>query len=315
MRRVWHWLLLPAWIGSYWYGPPYTYGFGGNIAYTPWAGWHMGFGFGWSWGAATISVGWGWGAYPWWGGYGWGGYYPWAYGPGGGVMWGPRGGYGAWGPGYWGGINRQHVLTGGDRRQPSRDVRAATTRGPEIDGPLRQGARTTLEREPLRPASAASSETSTRATMRAARAGAPSIRRPEQPLSGAAVTVGNVGSGNQVSAGQGAIRGPGGNTTTVGGIKGQDAGALRVGDDLYAGKDGNVYKRGDDGGWDTVSRPEPRERDRTPQVDRSNLDRERASRAKGNDRAGAVRSGGYHGGARGGARGGGMPRGGGGRRR
>src|SRR5882672_1895353 len=39
----------------------------------------------------------------------------------------------------------------------------------------------------------------------------------------------------------------------------------------YAGKDGNVYKRGDDGGWDTVSRPEPREKDRTPQVDRSNL--------------------------------------------
>ena len=60
------------WIGSYWYGPPYTYGFGVSIAYTPWAGWHVGYGFGWSWGATTVAVGWGWGAYPWWGGYGWG---------------------------------------------------------------------------------------------------------------------------------------------------------------------------------------------------------------------------------------------------
>ena len=36
------------WIGTVWYGPPYTYGFGVNLAYTPWAGWHVGFGFGWS---------------------------------------------------------------------------------------------------------------------------------------------------------------------------------------------------------------------------------------------------------------------------
>ena len=91
----------PPWIGSYWYGPPYTYGFGASIAYTPWAGWYTGFGFGWMWGT-TVAVGWGWGAYPWWGGYGWGAYYPYAYYPGG-VAWGPRGGYAAWGPGYWSG--------------------------------------------------------------------------------------------------------------------------------------------------------------------------------------------------------------------
>ena len=92
----------PPWIGTYWYGPPVTYGFGGAVCYTPWAGWHVGFGFGWAWGVSTVAVGWGWGPYPWWGGYGWGGYYPYAY-YGGGVAWGPRGGYAAWGPGYWSG--------------------------------------------------------------------------------------------------------------------------------------------------------------------------------------------------------------------
>ena len=69
MRCLRDWLLLPALDRRYWNGPPYTYGFGVGLAYTPWAGWHVGFGFGWTWGA-TVAVGWGWGAYPWWGGYG-----------------------------------------------------------------------------------------------------------------------------------------------------------------------------------------------------------------------------------------------------
>ena len=111
--------------------------------------------------------------------------------------------------------------------------------------------------------------------------------------------------GGEKFGGQAAIRGPGGNTTTVGGIKGEQGGALRVGDDLYAGHDGNVYKRNDGGGWDQMTRPETRDRS---QVDRSQadraLDRERAGRSNGSHRSGAARSGGYHGGSRGGMRGG-----------
>ena len=64
-------------VGSVWYGPPLTYGFGTAITYTPWTGWTYGFGFGWSWGSMT--VGWGWGCYPWWGPVGWGYYYPYPY--------------------------------------------------------------------------------------------------------------------------------------------------------------------------------------------------------------------------------------------
>jgi hypothetical protein len=36
------------WVGSVWYGPPVTYGFGVSIRYTPWTGWTFGFGVGWS---------------------------------------------------------------------------------------------------------------------------------------------------------------------------------------------------------------------------------------------------------------------------
>ena len=122
---------------------------------------------------------------------------------------------------------------------------------------------------------------------------------------GRSATVGTVG-GGQVTAGQGVVRGPGGNTTTVGGIKGEDAGALRLGDDFYAGKDGNVYKRQEGGGWDQVTKPQPRDGAARPEnFDRSSLDRQRNARDAGNYRSGAARSGGYHGGSRGGTRSGG----------
>ncbi|WP_242489299.1 autotransporter [Pseudomonas sp. TH08] len=49
------------WVGSVWYGPPVTYGFGVAMRYTPWTGWTFGFGFGWSWGGSTVAMGWGWG--------------------------------------------------------------------------------------------------------------------------------------------------------------------------------------------------------------------------------------------------------------
>jgi hypothetical protein len=90
------------WIGSVWHGQPITYGFGAAPAYTPWTGWSMAYGFGWSWGSAVSAAGWGWGTYPWWGALGWG----WAWGPA--YPWAPasavasaRKGAAAWGPGGW----------------------------------------------------------------------------------------------------------------------------------------------------------------------------------------------------------------------
>jgi hypothetical protein len=54
----------PPYIGpTVWYGPPVTYGFGVHVVYSPWTGWHMGFGYGWY--APGFHVGFGVG--PWWG--------------------------------------------------------------------------------------------------------------------------------------------------------------------------------------------------------------------------------------------------------
>ena len=72
-------------------------------------------------------------------------------------------------------------------------------------------------------------------------------------VAGRGGTIGTAG-GREISGGQAAIRGPGGNTTTIGGIKGDQGGVMRAGDDVYAGHDGNVYKHKDGGGWDQVKR-------------------------------------------------------------
>lgn len=94
-------------------------------------------------------------------------------------------------------------------------------------------------------------------------------------------TIGNVNTGNQVSGGRGVIYNENtGNATSVAGIKGENGGAVRVGDDVFAGKDGNVYKR-TDGGWEQVNRPEPRASTR----ESSNLNQERYSRDSGAQRS------------------------------
>jgi hypothetical protein len=53
------------WVGSVWYGPPITWGWGFAECWTRWWGWGFGCGFGWGWG-------WGWGYFPpspWWCGF------------------------------------------------------------------------------------------------------------------------------------------------------------------------------------------------------------------------------------------------------
>ncbi|HET6552341.1 MAG TPA: hypothetical protein VFG49_02285 [Dyella sp.] len=63
------------WVGNdIWYGCPATYGFGVSFGWTPWAGWGFGYAWGWAWASAWYG--------PWWG--------PWGYYPG-------------YYPGYWGG--------------------------------------------------------------------------------------------------------------------------------------------------------------------------------------------------------------------
>jgi hypothetical protein len=68
----------PAWVGSYYYPPPITYGFGASIRWTPWTGWSVGFGFGYAYGGVAIGMTFGgpmWGVHPYYGPAYYGGYY------------------------------------------------------------------------------------------------------------------------------------------------------------------------------------------------------------------------------------------------
>ena len=52
-----------------WYPPPVTYGYGAAVAWTPWTGWAVGFGFGLAFGAAAVGAShyWGYCPAPYWG--------------------------------------------------------------------------------------------------------------------------------------------------------------------------------------------------------------------------------------------------------
>jgi hypothetical protein len=55
----------PYIYSSYWYPYPVTYGYAASITYTPWTGWFIGFGFGWSmWGGYACAPAPYWGAMP-----------------------------------------------------------------------------------------------------------------------------------------------------------------------------------------------------------------------------------------------------------
>jgi hypothetical protein len=130
---------------------------------------------------------------------------------------------------------------------------------------------------------------------------------------------GRTTSGIRTDSGAGAISttGPGGNRTTVG---------RTAGGDYYAGRDGNVYRRNEGGGWEQAgsvgNRPEPRTGTQSSSGginsgQASQLERDRNARTSGSQRT-TDRGNWYGGGstrAGAGSYGGGRARGGGGRRR
>jgi hypothetical protein len=224
----------PPYVGTVWYGPPVTYGSGVAITYTPWTGWTYGFGFGWSWGAVT--VGWGWGAYPWWGPVGWGYYYPYPYYRPpywGGAAWGPWGGGAVWGPGGWAATTGNVYSRWGSTSAVTRHsggYNAWTGNAWRNSAGMSYNSRTgTLaagQRSAVGNVYTGNYAYGSRGTATNTRTG--------QTVTGGRVTGGNVYTGSQGSAGY---------------LRGEQGGIARVGDDVYAGKDGNVYKRADGGGW------------------------------------------------------------------
>ncbi|MGF6208794.1 hypothetical protein [Pseudomonas frederiksbergensis] len=98
------------------------------------------------------------------------------------------------------------------------------------------------------------------------------------------MTAGNVRNGTQVTANRGAVYNPNtGNTTQYGGVRGRNSGAARVGDNVYAGHDGNVYKKTDDG-WQSMVKGGGTRVNPANTAQLQNLNRESAARSFGNER-------------------------------
>jgi hypothetical protein len=310
----------PPYVGTVWYGPPVTYGVGVGMTYTPWTGWTVGFGFGWSWGAVT--VGWGWGAYPWWGPVGWGYYYPYPYYRPpywGGAAWGPWGGGAVWGPGGWaattGNVYQRWGSTSAVTRT-SGGYNAWTGNAWRNSAGMSYNSRTGTLSAGQR---SAVGNVYTGSYAYGGRAAAVDTRGGGS-VSGGRVTAGNVYTGNQATAGRISGTTGSGQTGSAGWVRGEQGGVARFGDDIYAGKDGNVYKRNPDGGWQQQqpggSWDQVQDRSRTGSLDAQQQARSNGQvRTQGYDGA---RSSGYGQGYRsagGGAGWGGARAGGGGRRR
>ncbi len=223
------------WVGTVWYGPPVTYGYGVNMAYTPYTGWAFAFGIGCGFAMGAAMCGYGWGYYGWGWGAAWGGWYGHygaaAWGYGGGAVWGPGyarwssgnvysqwgstsavtrsgGGYNAWTGNAWHGqegtfYNSKTGAQGWGQRGQAYNV---------YTGNYASGGRGAAY-NPTTGASAA----------------------------GGRATVGNAYTGNSVTASHGTVTGAGGNTYSGGAIHGDQSGVAKVNGNYYADHNGNIY--------------------------------------------------------------------------
>ncbi|MFD1041286.1 hypothetical protein [Pseudoxanthomonas kaohsiungensis] len=272
------------WVYNYWYGCPATYGMGVYFGWSTYAGWSFGFG---------------WGYYPW---------YPW-WGP----WWGYPGGWwgdaGAWNfYGRWG--NAVVAGTGAAWANP-------------YTGNIGRGYRGGYYNERTGGRGAGRGYVNTNAYTGTTSAGAQGIRyNPEtgrvvggtgaaaynpytgQSAAGGTRTVINTETGRTTEMAAGKVSGPegaagagainsDGQRVDISGAGGyryntdtgefDRGGVAKINDDVYAGKDGNVY-RYDDGEWQQVGRPEQHRGNPDGQT-RNDLIRDRSAREGGYQRS------------------------------
>jgi len=285
------------WVETIWVGAPPTYGYATSVTYTPWTGWAYGYCFGSYWGYATSAWGWCWGGYPYWG--------PWYYGWGywwGGVAYGPAGGAIAWGPGGWAGYTGPIYQRWGNTASVSRytgGYNAWTGNGWATHSGIAYNSRTGVV------AAGQRGVVSNVYTGNYAAGGRGIATGPGGAVVGhAGGTAGNIYSGDSINAGKGFVYNPAtGDVTKTGHISGDRGTIGHIGDDVYAGHDGNVYRNTGDGwqkhgpdGWQPVTPPgggsgeRPQQRpgeggagERNPQLQQQ-LDRDRQAREAGAQR-------------------------------
>jgi hypothetical protein len=228
------------WIGRYWYGYPVTYSVGVCMAWTPWTSWAYGFGCGWPYGPVWYRP-----PAPW-----WGPYYGWGYNA--------RGGITAWGPGGWasttGNIYGQRagfstVQRGAAGYNAFTGNQWATRYGTAYNsttGTLIRG-----QKGAVNNVYTGNYAYGGRGTATNTRTGA--------TVAGGKVTVGNAYTGNSATIGGITAGKPGEAPRSVVGVKGDQGSVIAVGGpgdkQVYGTKDGNVYRRGDNGKWEQITPP------------------------------------------------------------
>lgn len=285
------------WVGAYWYGCPATYGMGAYFGWNPWVGWTFGWGWGW-------YDGW-YGPYsPWWGPW-YGPVYPYGWWGGGAAAWNVYGHWGnaavrgtaaAWADPWTGNVGRgarggyYNEATGGrgiGRAGVNTNIYTGTTSAGA------QGIR--YNPETGRVVAGGGAAAVNPYTGQAARAGERTVvntntGRVTQAAGGAAVGPGGAAAGGAFNT-----QGPGGNEARgAGGFHyNADSGTLNrggvveVNDNVYAGRNGEVYKH-DENGWSEVDRPDRSQNvsGQTRQnIDPSTLDRDRFARERGDQRS------------------------------
>ena len=313
------------WVGRYWYGYPVTYGMGVGMCWTPWAGWSYTFGFGWPYYGPV----WYYPPAPW-----WGPYYGWGYNAYGGMT--------AWGPGGWasttGNIYGQRagfstVQRGAAGYNAFTGNQWATRYGTAYNSTT--GTLITGQKGAIKNVYSGNYAYGARGTATNTNTGA--------SISGGKATVGNAYRGTSTTVGGIAVSKPGEATRGAVGVKGEQGGVIAVGTpgdkQVFGTKDGNVYRRGDNGQWEQVTPPSNYGKGATPATtgDRTqlpysgnsaqrqtpsqlpsmapskpmagnmqDLDRQRRAQDMGNLRAnsfqGSRPAGGFHGGGGGGGR-------------
>jgi hypothetical protein len=228
-----------------WYPAPVTYGYAASLAWTPWAGWAIGFGFG----LAVGYAAWGyhgccWGCAPYWGGYySYHGYYGGYYGYHGGAVWGAGGWAASSGNIYheWGASTAVTRSSAGYNAWNGNAWASEVGRSyNSVTGRMSAGQRGAVQ------------NVYTGGYAYGARGAT------YNPSTGVSARGGYVNSGNAYTGGRGSAA-----WGQVTGPAGQSASAARVGNNYYAGHDGNVYKDtgsgweeyNHDGGWNSVQDP------------------------------------------------------------
>ena len=256
----------PPYIGSYWYGAPYTYGVGVGLAWSSDSGWSIGFGVGYGYGYPYY--------YPWWGPWGW-------YGP---CCWAPVWGWG------WGGYVSTNVY---GRWGNTAYARTQAAWANPYTGNYGAGSRTTFYNQQRGTVGTAGRGRNTNVYTGNTVGGRGGV--VYDPKTGI-VAGGGAGYAGNIYTGQGTA-GRGGfvyNTETGAGVAGGK-------NNVYAGKDGTVYRydrqdgswsKNTGNGWEATQKPSPQlqqqERARSTGQQRVN----NFNRTTGGFRGGGARMGG-----------------------